>query len=69
MLLWRHWRCLWGWVLHSARSAEVREGLLAMAVGMGLQVMSAMMNADVAAVCGLRGRDDPNRVWCGTATK
>jgi putative transposase len=34
--------------------AEVREGLLAMAVGTGLQVMAAMMDADVTAVCGPR---------------
>jgi putative transposase len=41
--------------------ADVREGLLAMAVGIGLQVMVAMMDADVAAVCGLKGKHDPNR--------
>ncbi len=32
-----------------------------MAVGTGLQVMAAMMNADVAAVCGLKGKHDPAR--------
>jgi putative transposase len=32
-----------------------------MAVGSGLQVMVAMMDADVAAVCGPRGKHDPNR--------
>jgi putative transposase len=42
--------------------ADVREGLLAMAVGTGLQVMAAMMDADVAAVCGPKGRHDPGRV-------
>jgi putative transposase len=41
--------------------ADVREGLLAMAVGTGLQVMVAMMDADVAAVCGPKGKHDPNR--------
>jgi putative transposase len=41
--------------------AEVREGLLALAVGAGLQVMQAMMDGDVAAVCGPRGRHDPDR--------
>lgn len=30
-------------------TADVREGLLAMAVGTGLQVMTAMMEADVTA--------------------
>jgi putative transposase len=41
--------------------ADVREGLLAMAVGTGLQVLVAMMDADVAAVCGPKGKHDPNR--------
>ena len=41
--------------------ADVREGLLAMAVGTGLQVMAAMMDTDVAAVCGPKGRHDPAR--------
>ena len=42
-------------------TAELREGLLALAVGTGLQVMTAMMAADVAAVCGPCGRHDPDR--------
>ena len=42
-------------------AADVREGLLAIAVGAGLQVLSAMMAADVAALCGPRGRHDPER--------
>jgi hypothetical protein len=41
--------------------ADVREGLLAMAVGTGLEVMAAMMAADVSAVCGPRGKHDPAR--------
>jgi uncharacterized membrane protein YdbT with pleckstrin-like domain len=32
---------------------EVGEGLLALAVGTGLQVLSAMMEADVTAACGV----------------
>jgi putative transposase len=40
---------------------DVQEGLLAMAVGTGLQVMAAMMNADVEAVCGPRGKRGPAR--------
>jgi putative transposase len=40
---------------------DMREGLLALAVGAGLQVMAALMEADVAAVCGPRGRHDPGR--------
>jgi len=42
-------------------AADVREGLLAIAVGAGLQVMTAMMAADVAALCGPRGKHDPDR--------
>ena len=42
-------------------AGDVQEGLLAMAVGTGLQVMAAMMNADVEAVCGPKGRHDPGR--------
>ncbi len=46
-------------------AADVREGLLAIAVGAGLQVMTAMMAADVEVLCGPRGRHDPDR----TATR
>jgi len=46
-------------------AAEMREGLLALAVGAGLQVMAQLMEADVAAVCGPRGKHDPQR----TATR
>jgi putative transposase len=42
-------------------AGEVREGLLALAVGAGLQVMAAIMEADVTAVCGPKGRHDPER--------
>lgn len=42
-------------------AGDVREGLLALAVGAGLQVMAAMMDADVTAVCGSKGRHDPAR--------
>src|SRR3954451_13563334 len=44
---------------------EMREGLLALAVGTGLQVMNAIMEADVTAACGPKGRHDPQR----TATR
>src|SRR3954447_12102634 len=46
-------------------AAEVGEGLLAIAVGAGLQVMAAMMAADVEELCGPRGKHDPDR----TATR
>ena len=46
-------------------AGEMREGLLALAVGTGLQVMAAIMEADVTAVCGPKGRHDPER----TATR
>jgi putative transposase len=42
-------------------AADMREGLLALAVGAGLQVLGSLMEADVAAVCGPRGRHDPKR--------
>jgi putative transposase len=48
-------------VAMSEIAADVREGLLAIAVGAGLQVMAAMMAADVVAVCGPKGRHDPDR--------
>ena len=41
---------------------EMREGLLALAVGTGLQVMAAIMEEDVTAKCGPKGRHDPERV-------
>ncbi len=40
-------------------AADLREGLLALAVGAGLQVMQQLMEADVAAACGPRGKHDP----------
>ena len=46
-------------------AAELREGLLALAVGAGLQVMQQLMEADVTAACGPRGKHDPDR----TATR
>jgi len=42
-------------------AADMREGLLALAVGAGLQVMQQLMDADVAAVCGPRGKHDADR--------
>lgn len=40
---------------------DMQEGLLALAVGAGLQVMSALMEADVSAACGPKGKHDPAR--------
>ena len=40
---------------------DMREGLLALAVGAGLQVMAQLMEADVSAVCGPRGKHNPER--------
>jgi putative transposase len=40
---------------------SAKEGLLALAVGAGLQVMYAMMDADVAALAGPKGRHQPDR--------
>jgi putative transposase len=41
---------------------SVKEGLLALAVGAGLQVMYAMMDADVTALVGPRGKHQTDRV-------
>jgi len=40
---------------------ELREGLLALAVGTGLQVMDAILEESVTALCGPRGRHDRQR--------
>jgi putative transposase len=42
-------------------AADMREGLLALAVGTGLQVMQQLMEADVTAVCGPKGKHNPIR--------
>jgi putative transposase len=42
-------------------AGEVQEGLLALAVGAGLQVLTALMEQDVTAQCGVKGRHDPTR--------
>jgi putative transposase len=42
-------------------ACELHEGLLALAVGTGLQVMTAIMEADVTAGCGPKGRHDAER--------
>lgn len=46
-------------------AANMKEGLLALAVGTGLQVMHTLMEADVTDACGPRGKHDPDR----TATR
>jgi transposase-like protein len=43
-------------------AADMQEGLLALAVGTGLQVMAALMDADVTALAGPRGQHNPDRV-------
>ena len=40
---------------------NMQEGLLALAVGAGLQVMAALMDADVTALAGPKGQHDPVR--------
>ena len=40
---------------------SAREGLLALAVGTGLQVMAAMFDEDVARLCGPVGKHNPDR--------
>ncbi len=43
-------------------AADMREGLLALAVGAGLQVMTAMMEANVSALAGPRGKHNADRI-------
>ena len=42
-------------------AGSVREGLLALAVSAGMQVMAAMMEESVTALCGPKGKHDPDR--------
>ena len=48
-------------VAMSEIAADVSEGLLALAVGAGLQVMQAMFAEDVAQLCGPKGQHDADR--------
>jgi putative transposase len=49
-------------IVSMAEIAEsAKEGLLALAVGTGLQVMAAMFDEDVTAVCGPDSRHNPDR--------
>ena len=43
-------------------TGAVREGLLALAVGAGLQVMHVLMEESVIALAGPKGRHDPTRI-------
>lgn len=43
-------------------AADAQEGLLALAVGAGLQVMQALFTENVAQLCGAKGKHDPERV-------
>ncbi len=42
-------------------AGEMREGLLALVVGTGMQVMAAIMEEDVTAACGPKGKHDSDR--------
>ena len=49
-------------IVSMAEIAEAaKEGLLALAVGTGLQVMAAMFDEDVARLCGPDGKHNPDR--------
>ena len=48
-------------VAMSEIAESMQEGLLALAVGAGLQVMQALMEADVTALAGPKGRHDEAR--------
>jgi transposase-like protein len=45
----------------SELAGELEEGLLAFAVGAGLQVLGAILDAEVTALAGPKGRHDPHR--------
>ncbi len=47
-------------------AADMRDGLLALAVGARLQVMTAMMDADVMRVAGPKGKHNPTGSPSGT---
>ncbi len=42
-------------------AGAAREGLLALAIGTGLQIMAAMFDEDVARLCGPGGKHNPGR--------
>jgi hypothetical protein len=48
-------------------AGAAREGLLALAVGTGLQVLQAMLAEDVARLVGPKGRHNPTGPRCATA--
>jgi hypothetical protein len=48
-------------VAMSELTGAMREGLLALAVGAGLQVMQVLMDESVTALAGPRGKHDPDR--------
>ena len=50
-------------------AADLREGLLALAVGAGLQVMHQLMETDVTAACGAKGKHNPVRPRAGTVPR
>ncbi len=43
-------------------AGELEEGLLALAVGAGLQVLGALMETEVTGIAGAKGRWNPDRV-------
>ena len=48
-------------------AGAAKEGLLALAVGTGLQVMAAMFDEDVTRLCGPDGKHNPSGPGTGTA--
>src|SRR6266705_5489067 len=48
---------------------SAKEGLLALAVGTGLQVMAAMFGEDAERLCGPEGKHNPGRAGAGTAAR
>jgi hypothetical protein len=50
-------------------ASAAREGLLALAVGTGLQVLEAMLAEDVARLVGPKGRHNPTGRRCAMAPR
>jgi putative transposase len=49
------------WVALAEIAGSAKEGLLALAVGAGLQVLGTLMEESVTALAGPKGKHDPDR--------
>jgi putative transposase len=57
-------------IVSMAEIAEsAKEGLLALVVGTGMQVMAVMFDEDVTWLCGPEGKHHPDRAGTGMAAR